>query len=198
MTRYNRVPLVTAARIFTGLKMNLTYPSHRDYKEVRHCKSCNKEFTATHPKQIYCSKICRHGSKRIQLGTVVQCKECSNQFAKHHGQQVFCGKDCQLISETRTKAMRSTKYRKRKPVMTDDGMAICLFCKEKFGQKRKTDQAYCSRRCQQAMANHTQYARGMSRNCKTCGTDFTLGYGSQRYCSYSCGLDVNSNVYDES
>ena len=171
--------------------MDWKYSFHRDYKEVRHCKTCNKEFITTHPSRRYCSKTCLPGRDRVRFGTVLQCKECSKDFIKRSTRQVYCGKHCQLTQSLRSKAMRYAeknppKYRgRRKAIVTDSSVSVCLFCKDKFGQRRR-DQIYCSRRCQLSMFHHSRYryTKGMSRNCQACGTAFTLANGNQLYCSF--------------
>ena len=138
----------------------------------RKCAHCGKDFTATNPLRIYCSKRCNdratyarnhecHGrAKKI-------CLVCGKEYTPHSNQQKYCGADCakqaqknqtlswrtanaELVHSRTIKYNRDYRARRgkryaRKPLQE----IACRQCGEVFMQI-DPKQKYCSVKCQRA------------------------------------------------
>ena len=156
----------------------------------KRCVVCGSSFISHTPHKFYCSTKCNPYEPRNKLGDKLDCKGCGDKYVKVHSNQSYCSYECKRES----KKDRNTKQ-KRKLITDELGRGVCPFCSGKF-YINHPNKRFCSSRCKTSMSHGLKSTKGLKGICKECGKEFIKGDGRQKFCSYSCGIDVRNKTWE--
>jgi 5-methylcytosine-specific restriction endonuclease McrA len=159
------------------------------------CGICKKIFnapakTGSIPK--YCSDECKRKAHLISIGKYADkkrlketrcCPVCGDSFiaeGKAFGGKRYCSKKCARKEENR---IRRKKHAEN--VLT----SICPQCGKRFKHYRKG--TYCSTKCY----TESSKAKEQTSICLVCGQEFKQKGNKRKYCSVSCSVKAQAEVY---
>lgn len=165
--------------------------------EEKECKNCGKIFTPKLKSQKFCCYDCRYHYTYNHNFVNVICTNCGKEFKRHkdgikHNQNIYCSRKCEL--EHKHKEYNEIRH--------------CEMCNTEFEVKKKSNQRFCSRRCQhkwqttQVGKLNPRYA-DITTKCDYCGKQFhthqyKLDTNRNNFCSVECRQKWYSEVWSQS
>jgi len=154
-------------------------------EETRNCKYCNKEFTTTNNKKIYCSKNCGAYYVRDHKNELYKfnCKNCNIEFESRDQTKVFCSPNC------------NRKYYAKNPIKHEYNL-ICNNCGKPFTKilsdnpNLNDENHYCSQSC--VVLHKNKIGIGIKYSCKQCNKEFDQIHKRHFFCTLECKRIYNT------
>jgi hypothetical protein len=127
------------------------HPGEFGVKGPRDCETCGKAYTPMSEPSFYCSRKCgRRGAYLVERELVEKaraalppaaCEVCGTSFTPKRKTSTCCSESCSYQRQLRKGAEENSRRRA-------EIVRVCIQCDSNFSPVARSDERYCSRRCQ--------------------------------------------------